>query len=127
MFHFLVVSLLVWFIFNHMVKYKEEDLNLAFSALADPTRRRILARLATGEQTVLELARPFEMSLPAVSKHLKVLEKARLIDRTVSGRVHTLSINPKQIKTVSAWLNFHSQFWVESLQKLKHLLESEDS
>ena len=113
-------------IFNQMVKYQENELDDIFRALADSTRRGILVQLEQGEKTVLELAEPYEMSLPAVSKHLKVLERAKLIRRKVNGRVHKITANPEQIKTAFEWLKYHQDFWMNNFNNLKTLLESED-
>ena len=81
-----------------MVKYKQDNLDRAFAALSDSTRRAILARLSEGEAQVTELAEPFGISLPAVSKHLKVLEKAHLITRHIDGRVHRFHVNPEPLQ-----------------------------
>ena len=81
-----------------------EDLDAAFSALADPTRRAILARLASGEASVMELARPFEMTQPAVSHHLKVLERAGLISRRVEGAKRPCRLSPDGIAAIDQWL-----------------------
>ena len=107
-----------------MVKYKDNDLNTAFAALADPTRRAILARLAEGEAHVTELAAPFGMSLPAVSKHLKVLEKAQLITRQVDGRVHRFHVNPEPLQQARAWIEHYQQFWTRQLAALGDYLET---
>ena len=106
-----------------MVKYKDSNLNAAFAALADPTRRAILARLAEGEAQVTELAAPFGMSLPAVSKHLKVLEKAQLITRQVDGRVHRFHVNPEPLQQASAWIEKYQRFWTQQLAALGDYLE----
>src|SRR5438046_9132538 len=87
------------FILNRMVKYPPTSLNRTFAALADPTRRRILAHLARGDKCVTHLARPHAMSLPAVSKHLRVLEKAGLLRRRRYGRVHEMQLDAKPLKT----------------------------
>lgn len=107
-----------------MVKYKDDNLNLAFAALADPTRRAILSRLAEGEAQVTELAAPFGMSLPAVSKHLKVLEKAQLISRQVDGRVHRFHVNPEPLQAARSWIEKYQLFWTERLDALGHYLEN---
>ncbi|WP_455199088.1 ArsR/SmtB family transcription factor [Kaarinaea lacus] len=106
-----------------MVKYNQDSLDLAFSALSDPTRRAILARLSKGEAQVTELAEPFGMSLPAVSKHLKVLEKARLVTRHVDGRVHRFHVNPEPLQQASSWIEHYQQFWSQQLEGLGHYLE----
>ena len=109
--------------FNHMVKHNEEVLDAAFGALSDPTRRAILARLAEGEAQVTELAKPFRMSLPAVSKHLRVLEKARLIERHVEGRVHRFHVNPAPLQAAQSWIEKYQQFWERQLDALGRYLE----
>jgi len=101
-----------------MVKYNEHTLDMAFAALSDPTRRAILARLAAGEAQVTELAAPFGMSLPAVSKHLKVLEKAQLITRHVDGRIHRFHVNPEPLQQAQSWIEKYQQFWSQQLQSL---------
>ena len=87
-----------------MVKYNSDSLNSTFGALSDPTRRAILARLAKGEAQVTELAEPFGISLPAVSKHLRVLEQAKLIERHKDGRIHRFTINPKPLQSAYSWI-----------------------
>ena len=106
-----------------MVKYGDEILNNTFAALSDPTRRAILARLAEGEAQVTELAEPFGMSLPAVSKHLKVLEKASLIRRHVDGRIHRFSVNPEPMVSARTWIETYQQFWEQQLDALGAFLE----
>lgn len=106
-----------------MVKYGDEILNATFAALSDPTRRAILARLAEGEAQVTELAEPFGMSLPAVSKHLKVLEKASLIQRHVDGRIHRFSVNPEPMASAKSWIETYQQFWEQQLDALGAFLE----
>ncbi|WP_455217031.1 ArsR/SmtB family transcription factor [Kaarinaea lacus] len=106
-----------------MVKYNQDNLDKAFAALSDPTRRAILARLSEGEAQVTELAQPFGMSLPAVSKHLKVLEKASLVTRHVDGRVHRFHVNPEPLKQASAWIEHYQQFWRQQLEALGDYLE----
>lgn len=106
-----------------MVKYNETSLDAAFGALSDPTRRAILARLAEGEAQVTELAKPFGISLPAVSKHLRVLEKANLIQRHVEGRVHRFHVNPGPLRTAQSWIEKYQQFWEQQLDALGRYLE----
>lgn len=106
-----------------MVKYGVEILNSTFAALSDPTRRAILARLAEGEAQVTELAEPFGMSLPAVSKHLKVLEKASLIRRHVDGRIHRFSVNPEPMVSAKSWIETYQQFWEQQLDALGAFLD----
>jgi len=105
-----------------MVKYTNEDLDATFGALSDPTRRAILARLSKGEAQVSELAEPFGMSLPAVSKHLRVLENAKLITRQIDGRVHRLRINPKPLQSAQSWIEHHEKFWKQQLNSLENYL-----
>src|SRR5436190_19974837 len=91
-------------ILNHMVKCSPRLLNRTFGALADPTRRRILEHLANGDRCVTDLARPYRMSLPAVSKHLRVLERAGLIRRQRCGRVHQLKLEAKPMEDAQQWI-----------------------
>jgi DNA-binding transcriptional ArsR family regulator len=95
-----------------------DQLSLTLSALADPTRRAILARLAGGARTVTDLAEPFAMSLPAVSRHLKVLERARLIERDRKAQWRPCRLAPEPLKDVSAWLDQYRRFWDESFDRL---------
>ncbi len=106
-----------------MVERKSDRLNRVFRALADPTRRKILRRLSSGAGTVSGLAEPFHMSLAAVSKHLKVLEKARLVKRRIQGRVHYVRLQPQQLTGALEWLRFYERFWNERLDALTRLLE----
>ena len=106
-----------------MVKYKSSTLNRTFAALADPTRRRILAHLAHGTRCVTDLARPHAMSLPAVSKHLRVLEKAGLIRRRRYGRIHQLKLDAKPMKQAAQWVEEYRKFWEGSLDRLADYLE----
>jgi DNA-binding transcriptional ArsR family regulator len=99
-----------------------DPLSATFSALADPTRRAILARLALGETSVTELARPFQMSLPAVSKHLKVLERAGLIARGRSAQWRPCRIEPAALKTVDEWLERYRRLWNVRLDRLDDYL-----
>ena len=100
-----------------------ERLDLTFSALADPTRRAILARLATGEATVTELAEPFEMSQPAISKHLKVLERAGLISMGVDAQRRPRRLEPKRLEEAVAWIERYREIFEQSYQRLDALLE----
>src|SRR5438477_12771032 len=99
-----------------------DRLSETFSALADPTRRAILARLATGEATVGELAEPFAMSLPAVSKHLKVLERARLISRGREAQWRPCRLRPEPLKNAAEWIEDYRRFWEESFDRLDDYL-----
>jgi DNA-binding transcriptional ArsR family regulator len=98
-------------------------LDRAFAALADPTRRAILARLALGEAGVTELAEPFQMSLPAVSKHLKVLERAGLITRSHQAQWRYCRLEPAPLKKVADWVGDYQRFWDESYERLDDYLE----
>jgi DNA-binding transcriptional ArsR family regulator len=100
-----------------------DRLSATFAALADPTRRAILARLALGETSVTELAEPFEMSLPAVSKHLKVLERAGLIARGREAQWRPCRIEPHALKDVDDWLARYRRFWDESFDRLDVYLQ----
>jgi DNA-binding transcriptional ArsR family regulator len=100
-----------------------QSLNDTFSALADPTRRAILARLATGEASVLELARPFDMSLPAISKHLKVLERAGLISRGRDAQRRPCRLEAAPLRDVSEWVESYRKFWEESFDRLDAYLK----
>ena len=106
-----------------MVKYSSATLNRTFAALADPTRRRILAHLARGDRRVTDLARPHAMSLPAVSKHLRVLEKAGLLRRHRYGRVHEMQLEAKPLKKAAQWVEEYRRFWEGSLDRLAGYLE----
>lgn len=101
------------------------SLDMVFGALADPTRRAIVARLAEGETTVGELARPFPMSLPAVGKHLVVLERARLVERWRDGRVRRVRLAPAPMHDAAAWLAPYRRLWEHQLDRLAaHLGEA---
>ena len=99
-----------------------DHLSATFSALADPTRRAILARLANGDVTVNELAEPFDMSLPAVSKHLKVLEQAGLISRGREAQYRPCHIEPMALKSVDEWLEEYRRLWEQRLDRLEAYL-----
>ena len=101
----------------------EARLDLAFGALADPTRRAIVARLARGEAGVLEVAAPFAMSQPAVSKHLKVLERAGLISRHRAGQRRLCRLEPQTLKGLSEWIGSYRDYWEASLERLDAYLE----
>src|SRR5437016_13003371 len=100
-----------------------DHLSSIFSALADPTRRAILARLACGEASVTELAAPFEMSMPAVSKHLKVLERAGLIARGRTAQWRPCRLEATALKEVADWVEHYRRFWDESLDRLDQYLK----
>ncbi|MCI4326028.1 MAG: metalloregulator ArsR/SmtB family transcription factor [Thermoplasmata archaeon] len=102
-----------------------DDLDDVFHALSDRTRRAILVRLADRPATVTDLAEPFEMSLPAVSKHLKVLEQARLVSRTVDGRLRRCSLDARALRVADEWMSSYRTFWAEQFAALdRHLHEA---
>lgn len=103
--------------------HASERLDLTFAALADPTRRAILARLATGEATVTELAGPFEMSQPAISKHLKVLERAGLISMDVDAQRRPRKLEPKRLEEAVDWIERYREIFERNYQRLDALLE----
>lgn len=100
-----------------------EHLDATFAALADPTRRAILARLAKGEASVLELAEPFSMSQPAISKHLKVLERAGLVSRGQDAQRRPRRLEARPLREATAWLENYRQFWEVRFQRLDSLLD----
>jgi DNA-binding transcriptional ArsR family regulator len=106
-----------------MVKYSSRTLDRTFAALSDPTRRRMLEHLATGDRCVTDLARPYRMSLPAVSKHLRVLENAGLVRRRRNGRVHRLKLRAAPMQQAQAWIEEYRRFWEESFDRLGHYLQ----
>ena len=108
-----------------MVKYKQEMLDNVFSALADPTRRAILARLAEGESSVGELAEPFDISLPAISRHLRVLRNAGLVLRHKDGRVRRCALDAAPLKAASDWVETYRRFWDDQFDALAEYLERE--
>ncbi len=105
----------------------QADLNQTLMALADPTRRAILQRLSQGEARVTELARPFAISLNSVSKHIRVLERARLVRRRRSGREHLMSFNPKPLDEAAAWIEAHRAFWTARLDALERELNKPEA
>lgn len=116
--------------YNHMVMsppanatLTESELDRAFGALSDPTRRAILARLAEGDAGVLDVAAPFSMSQPAVTKHLNVLEGAGLISRHRQARQRLCHLEPTRLKQLSDWVGSYREFWEESFERLDELLE----
>lgn len=102
-----------------------DPLSTAFGALADPTRRAILEKLSTGETSVGELAAPFDISAPAVSRHLKVLEEAGLIARRIDKQRRMIRIDPARLREVSDWVNRYRQFWEGQLDSLGAYLEKQ--
>jgi DNA-binding transcriptional ArsR family regulator len=105
-----------------MVKYSDEPLDAVFAALADPTRRRVVAALAAGSRPVSELARPFSMSLPGFMKHLVILEEAGLIRREKEGRVVSCTLSAEPMKRASDWLDRTREFWEKRLDALARFL-----
>jgi DNA-binding transcriptional ArsR family regulator len=110
-------------IVNHMVKYLTPALDATFAALSDATRRGILAQLALGETSVSDLAMPYKMSLPAVSKHLRVLERAKLVERRKHGRVHRCRLVAEPMKGAAEWIERYRKFWEQQFDSLARYLE----
>ena len=106
-----------------MVKQTDSSLDIVFAALADPTRRAIVMRLAEGEASAGELAKPFAISAPAISRHLRVLERAGLLVRHRDGRVHRCELNSDSLRDALAWIVRHGRFWDEQLDSLGRFLE----
>lgn len=105
-----------------MNNHNEENLNEIFHALANSTRRDLVYMMALKERTVTELAEPFDMSLAAISKHIKVLERAKLVDRTVNGRTHTCRLNTESLTQATEWLHFYEKFWSNRFDLLENEL-----
>ena len=106
-----------------MVNYNQRQLDLSFSALAHPIRRGILARLATGEATIAELAKPFKVSAPAITKHMRILEDAGLLSRKKLGREHHCRLEQKRMKEAQEWIAAHRKFWNDKLDSLERYLK----
>jgi DNA-binding transcriptional ArsR family regulator len=106
-----------------VVKQQEDSLSRVFAALADPTRRAILSKLKKGETSVKNLAKPFEMSAPAVTKHLKVLENAGLISRSKDAQWRPCRLEASPLKEATDWLESYRQFWEDSLDRLEDYLD----
>lgn len=106
-----------------MVNYSQRQLDLSFGALAHPIRRGILARLSTGEATVAELAAPFNVSAPAITKHMKILEEAGLLSRKKKGRTHHCRLEQKRMKEAQEWIEAHRKFWNDKLDALERYLK----
>jgi DNA-binding transcriptional ArsR family regulator len=98
-------------------------LDLAFATLSDPTRRKIVQRLAKGAVRVTDLAQPFDMSFNAVSKHVMVLERARLVRRTRAGREHHIALDPEPLRRIAGWASYE-RFWSDRLDKLEAFLKA---
>jgi DNA-binding transcriptional ArsR family regulator len=109
---------------NRNTVAREDRLDAVFHALGDRTRRALLARLAKRPAMITELAEPFDISLPAVSKHIRVLENAGLVRRAVDGRMHQCSLNSAPLATVEDWLRHYRDFWQSSLESLARYVES---
>ena len=103
---------------------RADELNRAFAALADPTRRAIIARLASGEATVTELAEPFEMKQPSISKHLKVLERAGLISRGRAASTRPCRLETARLKDIADWVETYRNLWEETFERLDAFLKS---
>ena len=106
-----------------MVKYSPRLLNRTFAALADPTRRRVLEHLMAGDRCVTDLARPHRMSLPAVSKHLRILERAGLVSRRRSGRVHTLKLEAGRMQQAQAFFEPYRKMWEDRFNRLESVMK----
>jgi DNA-binding transcriptional ArsR family regulator len=113
--------------FNHMVKYSKALLDDTFAALADPTRRAILKRLARGAASMGDLAEPFGMSWPAITKHVKVLERARLVRREQDGRFHRMHLEAKPLRDARAWIDKYEKFWHARFDALEKVLNEKAS
>lgn len=106
-----------------MVKYHAPTLDRVFHALAHPARRAMLGRLARGERNLSELAAPLRMSFPAASKHVRVLEQARLVRRRIVGRTHWCRIEGKPLQQANSWLEEYRRIWEQNFERLDDLLE----
>src|SRR5580704_9979417 len=109
-----------------MMPKRQSSLTKTLMALADPTRRAILQRLSNGETRVTDLANPFKISLNAVSKHIQVLERARLVRRRRAGREHLLSLNPVALDEAATWIQEQRTLWTARLDRLEDILRAED-
>ena len=105
----------------------DDRLDRVFKALGDRTRRSMLRRLERGPAMITELAEPYEMSLPAASKHLQVLERAGLVRRDIDGRVHTCSLDPRPLKAVDRWVAHYRAYWSDQLEALARFAEGDDA
>lgn len=110
-------------IFTHMVKYQSSELDMTFGALADATRRGILEQLSGGESSVTKLAEPYNISLPAISKHLRVLERAGLLSQEKNGRVRRCRLDAGPMKEASDWISRYQRFWEQQLDSLAIYLD----
>ncbi len=109
-----------------MVNYNDRQLSQLFSALSDPTRRAMLMRLADEEMSVADLAKPFNVTKSAITKHVKVLESSGLLSRTIVGRVHRCRLEPKPLAVVSEWVSFYEKFWNNKFDALEAYLAEEE-
>lgn len=107
------------------INQSSDKLDAAFIAISDPTRRAILARLALGNARVTDLAGDFTVSLNAVSKHIKILERSELVKRTVKGRDHVLSLNAEALISAAHWMNYYRQFWENNLESLEKFITNQ--
>src|SRR5665213_2823159 len=110
-----------------MLERRAASLDRIFQALADPTRRAMLRRLAKSEQSIGELAAPFRMTFAAASKHVKVLERAKLLRRRIEGRLHFCRLVPAPLAAADEWLRFYERFWIGQLNALDAVLRAEDA
>ncbi len=110
-----------------MVKYNEAQLDSLFGALSDGTRRKIIQKLSKEDLIVTEIASDFDMSLPAVSKHIKVLERAGLVNRKRDGKIHKISYEKEAVKTAWSWINQYREFWENSFDSLEEYLDKKSS
>lgn len=106
-----------------MVYYSSSQLDAMFHAMADPTRRNIVQTLSRKPQTISNVAKPYNISLPAISKHIKVLEKANLLQREKRGRENVISLNPDSVKEMSRYLSFYQDFWNDTFENLDTYLQ----
>ena len=106
-----------------MAKYNQHRLDLVFGALSHPIRRGILAHLSTGDATIAELAKPFKVSAPAITKHMRILEEAGLLSRDRQGREHHCRLEQKRMKEAGAWIEDHRKFWNERIDALERYLK----
>jgi len=110
-----------------VIERRTASLDRVFQALADPTRRAMLRRLAKSERSIGELAAPFSMTFAAASKHVKVLERAKLVRRRIEGRSHFCRLEPAPLAAADGWLRFYERFWTEQLDALDGALRGEDA
>jgi len=120
---YLTVYLTIWL--SIFVRTQDHELNRLFQALSDTTRRGILMRIREGDRTVNDIASQFDISLPAVSKHLSILERAGLLTRRKEGRKRICHVEPKQLQNATEWLEFYQSFWSERLENLRKIIESD--